>query len=191
MTRPATLEVFEFGATQALVNTLGPSEEWQDGHANGFAEAQSMLGADSSRVREELLQAISDMSFGYAEAKAEILQSLSPLFEALIKTFVPDLARASLIPLIQDCLLAAATDAAQTPLVVCVPPQDVVALTDLLAMDGTLPFTAKSDPALAPGQALVSAGQAEQMIDLSAVLDAAQQTLAALLTPSSKGALNG
>ena len=180
MPRPAQLEVFDTGPQLLQEAPLGPSEEWQEGHAAGFEEARQLAAADSTELRAELVQTLSDMAFGYAEAKAELLRQLEPLFDALIAGFLPGLAAQSLVPLIGERLRAAAADALDQPLVLRVAPGQIVAVSDALAQEAQLPFTAQSDPALGPGQALISGATTGEMIDLDAVLTLTQETLAAL-----------
>lgn len=191
MPKPAQLEVFETGQHTISQEPAGPTEDWQNGHAAGFEEARVLAEADANALGAEIVQSLSDMSFGFAEARAAVLQQLEPLFDALISKFLPEFAAQSMVPMIRDRLMAIAADAIDRPLTLSVPPDQIVAVSDLLAEAPNLPFTARSDPTLGSGQALVSAADHEEMIDLGAVLAVAQETLSALADTPQERSQNG
>ncbi len=180
MTKPAQLEVFDFGIPIEAQTASGPSQEWQDGHAIGLQEALAATEAESLRLKVELVQTLSDKQFGYQEAKAEILNHLTPLFEALVTGFLPRYAQATLVPMLREELMATASACLDTPITIGVAPQNIEALSDVLAETPQLPFVARSDPSLALAQATFSGGPQDQMIDLDGLLAMVQETLASL-----------
>ena len=191
MLKPAQLEVFEVGSAPLGPEPDGPSEDWQNGHAAGFEEARVLIEADANALGSELVQTLSDMSFGIAEARAEIMSQLAPLFDVLISKFLPDFAAQTLVPLVRERMLSVAAEALERPLTLRVAPDQIVAVSDALAETPHLPFTALSDPTLGAGQALISAPGHEEMVDLGAILALAQETLAALTDTLQERSHNG
>jgi flagellar biosynthesis/type III secretory pathway protein FliH len=183
--------VFDFDRAAPNPQPSGPSEEWQEGHAAGYEEARVLFEADAARVSVELVQTLSDMGFGYAEAQADLLNGLVPLCDALIAQFLPEFARQALVPVIRDQLVEVAAAGLDEPLLLSVAPDQIVAISDALAAESHLNFTARSDPSLGAGQALISASHSERLVDLDAVLALAKETLMALVKNSEERSQNG
>lgn len=180
MSKPAQLEVFDFGAPSILVGADGQSDDWHEGHAVGLQDAQIAANEDAGRLKGELVQTLADMQFGYVEAKAEILSQLGPLFDALIVGFLPRLSVASLVPRLREELTEIVAQTVEEPLQLTVAPLHIVAVSDLLSEMPDLPFTARADPSLGTSQAIVSGMKRDQIIDLDGLLEMAQKTLSAV-----------
>lgn len=177
MARLAVLESFD---TAAPPEPGGPGPDWLAGHAAGFDEGQAAARAEASALSAETAQRIADLCFGYAEAEAQILARLRPLFRALADRIVPAVLQDTLgVALAEELDAAVVADLAR-PAVLRVPPEDHAAVGSALAALARAPFVLRADPALGRGQALIETPVQSTAFDcgrLAADVDAALAAL--------------
>lgn len=157
---------------------------WADGHAAGLAEGRA-LGAAEARARqgalsEELAQALADMAWTYAEARAEVLAGLQPLLGLVAQRLLPAVAGAALGPWLAEMAAAAQGDTAA--LTIAVHPAQVAAVLPHLGASGVAVI---ADPSLSPHAARV-AGRDETLLDLDACLAGIAAALSAITDPSQR-----
>ncbi len=180
MARAPLLEDFDDVLTREDEPPSGPSADFLAGQAEGYAAGQAAAEADAGRLRAEIAQAFADMSFGYAEARRHVLTALQPLFAAVIDGFLPDLARAALVPQLRTLLMAAAEADGAQPVEIILHPSQIAAVAAALDGQGGVPLTLRGDPTLGPGQAFLATATQETALDLDAMRDAMRDVLAAI-----------
>lgn len=177
---PILLEAFD--VLPSPPEPAGPSPDWLDGQAAGFAEglAQGAAEAEASaaRLTRELAQSLQDMAFGYAEAREQVLASLRPLFAVLMDRLLPQAATEALGPWIAQALMDAARSDSATPIVVEVHPDRVEAVRACLPPGS--PATLRPDASLGHGAARIGTPLGESDLDLDACLAAMREALSAL-----------
>ncbi|SMY08218.1 hypothetical protein [Flavimaricola marinus] len=178
MAKPAFLEPFEVidggGDSQ-------PSEDWQNGHDAGYAEGLAASEAEQNVLSAALVQTFSDMRFGYHEAREHMMVALRPMFDSLIKAFVPAFAHEMLVPHIVAELAAKAMENADAPVTISVAPGQRADVADALSRFTDLPFELHGDAALSPAQAILHSTQGEVAIDLDSLIAQTKDILSALL----------
>ena len=188
MAKPAFLEAFEViegGASSE------PSDDWVAGHAAGLAEALANHQSDQQALSAELIQTLSDMSFGYHEAHGHLQRSLEPLFAALVSGFLPRFAAQMLIPMLTEELMAMATADLNSPIALCVSPGQVDAVGAAIAQLADFPIVLRPDPTLSAGQAILRGTSAETLLDFDELLTQSQGILSALVDAPSQRSEHG
>jgi phage tail protein X len=179
MSRSPVLERFD----QLSDHPLGPmsaSGEWRAGHAAGLAEAATAAAARQDLLRDNLVQAVADLKFNFAEARAHLLGALTPLFRTLAETVLPDIAQASLAPQVVDHLCRAAEADMNRPVHLCLSPEDIPVVETALARSHLPLLRVTADHGLAAGQACLMSGTAETVLDTPALCAAIRASLLAL-----------
>lgn len=187
---PLLLEAFD---APVPVLPSGPSPDWLDGHAVGLADGRTEgrieAEARSDHLSGELAQQLQEMTFGYAEARGQVLASLRPLFALLVDSLLPAMAAEALGPWIVEALLHAARVDSAAPLVLALHP-DRIAVVGACLPPG-FPATLRADPTLTPQAARMSLGPQETDLDLDACLAALREALSALLDETSRKVRHG
>ena len=171
------LEAFDDPEDACEAVPEGPSEDWLDGHAAGVAEGAACAARDAARRSAELTQALSDLGFTLAEARRVVLDSLSPLFSALVDKIVPQLLEASAVTHAVDLLSAAAADQCDPPVALSVHPDLVDTLAEALAGLPSAPVDLRSDETLGRLEIVLSRRDSDRSLDL----DRLTEELASLL----------
>lgn len=188
MPKPAKLEAFELiqgGATDQ------PSQDWVAGHAAGLAEAAAEIQKDQADLSEQLVQTLSDMAFGYHEARAHMISALVPMFTQLIDALVPRLAHEMLVPHIAGHLADRASDAIGSPVTIALNPGEIDSVAASLAGLKDSPCKFHADPALSAGQAVIQTGADDHLLDLDDLVRQTQAILATLIDASQQGLNHG
>ena len=169
------LEDFEAASPD---ESAGPAPESLPGFEAGFAAGLEAARRETERLDAELVQTLSDMKFGFAEARQTVLAGLGPLFDVLADRLLPQLSE----PLFRTRLIAALQTAAGRqlgqPIRLSVAPGQVDALTRLLPRVTGIDLEVQPNPRLTPHAALISQGVSEQAIDIDRVLSESGEILA-------------
>lgn len=175
--------------------SAGPSAEWMAGHAAGLAEghaaAQTEARQDQSRLQNDLVQSVSDMTFVYAEAEQAILTHLIPLFSGIGAHLLPGMEQAALAAQLVQNLRDIARDMCPGRITLRVSATDLVAVSHALQGDLRDAVTVTADPALSPGTATWSAGDSIKQINIAAVFAQIQSTLRATVHEIERKNANG
>ncbi len=149
------------------------------GYDAGFAAGMAEAAAAQAAVDAALVQAIEDISFGFAEARQIILQGLTPLFEALVAKILP----ATVDTTYHTRLVAQLTDAAHAdvrqPCELIVHPDQVAAVSHLVAQLGSQDVAIKGGAEQPLHAALIQRGPVETAIDAEAVLEGLKEIMTA------------
>ncbi len=172
--RPLKLEVFDTGekpATATVVMQGSDLDEarlaaYEQGFTAGWDDATAAASDDQSRMRTELGRNLQALSFTFHEARTHVLRALAPLLEEMTGRLLPELARASLAPLVLETLMPLAETLAETPVAIVLNPAARPAVEALLQEATGLPFTLRDEPTLGEGQVYLRLGDSETRIDL-------------------------
>jgi flagellar assembly protein FliH len=179
---PLRLEVFETQAEPArttVVTDLSAMEEarlaaYEQGYTAGWDDAVAAQSDDQTRLSAEIARNLQELSFTYQEARGHVLRAIEPLLAEMAARILPDMARATLAPMIVETLRPLAATLADTPVILAVNPVARPAVEALVDRAGALPVTIESEPTLGEGQARLRFGDSETRIDLDrAVTDIA------------------
>jgi len=182
--RPAELEFFDDRELLSRSSDPANSEAWQQGYAAGHAEATQQALANNTQLQDSVVQALQEMAFGFAEARALLVNDLRPLFEASCAQFFPVLADAALPAQIVSALMDLAEERVQQPLKLHLPPDQVTAVNAALTRATALPFEAVADPALGPNQAIIVGGAQDVMIDFDGLTSLVRSSFEAVTEPT-------
>jgi flagellar biosynthesis/type III secretory pathway protein FliH len=181
MARIPVLECFDPSQDSAATErNRVPSPIWEEGHAQGLADGRALAEAEQAALSAEVAQALADMAFGYAEARATILHGLRPLFAALISRALPGISDTAHGLHVIRMLDEAVEKDSTTPAELSVHPDHVPALTSLLPYAVGMPVMLVADPGVRRDQAFLRNGRAETALDVGAMIAATQAALGAI-----------
>ncbi len=177
MTKFLTLEDF---AKPHPAAPLPTRVEDLPGYDAGYAAAMADSAAVQTRLSDDTVQAISDITFGFAEARLYVMAGLVPLFQILVDRLMPT----SLPHSFRAQVVARLTDAARSdishPFRVTLNPCQIAAISNVLPPTIGRLVVLDSDPALSPHSALISAGETETALDYDTLHADIAKALAAL-----------
>jgi flagellar assembly protein FliH len=156
------------------------SQDWHDGHAAGFAAGQAVMERQQDRLREDVVQAVLDMNFTFAEARTQVLKSLAPLLDRVVSQLLPAMSRDVTVPRIVEMMLAAAQLDSRAPMAIHVHPTVLAGLHAAWPAGAATAVTLIPDPGLSPGQALMQHNETETLLDPEGVLLRVREIFATL-----------
>ena len=136
------------------------------GYAAGWDDAVGAQNDDAARLKSEVARSVQAMAFGFQEARAHLLKSLAPLIAAMVGKLLPDVARASLGPIVLDQLMPMAEVLTDTPVTILLHPRARENIEALLLGAPGLPVTLVEDRNLGEGQVYLKSPEVETLIDL-------------------------
>ena len=204
MTAPALL-LEDFGTDTPATALSGPARDpspgpdaleearlagFEAGFRAGWDDATAALGEADDGARAAALAKLQEMSFGFHEARSQLLGRLGPMLEALLARILPEIARETLGPAILEALTAPLHAAAAEPPALHLHPDGRRAVEAFLAGAGAPPLRLVADPALGAGEALLlpadPAGEAvaiEGEVMIETMLARLRDALASLHAP--------
>jgi flagellar biosynthesis/type III secretory pathway protein FliH len=136
------------------------------GYAAGWDDAVGAQSDDAARLKAEVARSVQAMAFGFQEARAHLLKSLAPLIAAMVGKLLPDVARASLAPMVLDQLMPMAEVLTDAPVTILLHPRAREAMEALLLNAPGLPVTLVEDRNLGEGQVYLKSPMVESLIDM-------------------------
>lgn len=181
-----TLEEFE--AESSRVSEAGSSidatelEElrlaaFETGYKAGWDDAISAGSSAEAEQRNEVARALQALSFTFHDARAHVLQALSPLMAEVAARLLPEIAHAALPHLVVEALAPYAEIASEAPLMVLVNPESRDRVEELIGTRSGLPLRFVETADLGPGQVGLRLGETETRVDLDAALLAIRSAL--------------
>lgn len=150
---------------------------FDEGYRNGWEDCAKAEAESNHRIGADLAANLQDLSLSYAEARADVLAALGPLFEDMAAQLLPVLAAEAVAPAVIAELRAAAEAASDGRAVLFASPGAMPALARLIEMQEGLDIELRAEPAFAEGQVSLRFGTERRDIDLS---DAAQRMAEAI-----------
>lgn len=175
MTKSALLECFD------TVTSAKPATDtaFQSGYEAGYTAAQTEHNADTTRLNADVVQAIADLEYTYAEVRAAVIQSLAPLMNEIAGTVLPGMIGDSYHAHLADVLLRAANKYAVADFAITVHPAQLSPVQ--IALSRT-EYHVKilSDPTLPDYGAWISHAQGDVHVDVTAILAELSEILTAI-----------
>lgn len=168
----------DFGATSdgATVSLSDVAVEelrlsaFEDGYQAGWDDSVRSQSEDGRRITADLAQNLQDLHFTYEEAYCAIMASLRPLFQEMLSSVLPRLARETLAPRLVETLHDLARLHGRQPVEITASPADLPMLGTIITAPGDLDVSLAADDTLARGQVHLRFGHSEHEIDLPEVL---------------------
>ncbi len=174
----------------AEVADPGPNPDYENGYAAGFADATTVAAAADERLRQDLVQALTDMTFTYREAQQDIMESLRGLITALIQSILPHCITESVTRQIVDLVLATQTATSSKTITVHVHPDQLCAVQGATAEIGEI-VTVMTDASLTPNAAWIGQAGAETYLDMDQLLAEISAILTSLTDYDQRKIQNG
>lgn len=77
-------------------------DAYESGYKSGWDDANSETAASDHRIAADLERSLTDLSFTYEEARAEVLRGMSGLMTSILTSFLPRLAADAVLPRVSD-----------------------------------------------------------------------------------------
>lgn len=184
MTLSALLRDFDPSAPDAPKQ---PSADFQTGFEAGYAAARAEAERQQTRLSDELVVALSDLGFGYNEARRHIVRSLAPFMDALIGQMMPAMLGEAFAAHVVSALLAQADVAVSAPIPVMVHPENVERLT-AFAANAPLPLDIRADAQLGPNEARRVVNNQLTAFDLSPLAECVTNSIATIFDENERKA---
>ena len=157
--------------------------EYQRGYAAALAAARIEFAQAQSSSRDEVSQALQTARFSYVEARAALIQQLSPVFDAISTRLLPQLGHAALIIHVYDAMAQAAANAMSETPTFTMHPDMLLAISAIIDADELEQVKLIADPEQGPLVMWVDSKPQPKMIDMSAAIAEIAAALAALSPP--------
>ena len=187
----ALLFAFEDFASPAVARPEPQRPEDLPGYAEGHAAAMAEVAAHQSHLSQDVVQAISDISFGFAEARLHVMTSLEPLFRVLVDRLLPATLPDSFRTHVVATLIAAAKADIAQPFHLTLHPKQIESVAAILPPTLSALVTLTADGALSRHSATIRHGRMETAIDHDALQADIVQALSALFDHNTESKANG
>lgn len=153
---------------------------FEEGYASGWEDAKTAEEAARQRVAAEFERNVEAISFSYHEAVEAVRSELDGFLEAFVTSFLPEIVPDLTAAFLRDELRQIGMGAVPTNLEIVVSSSEAPFLQGLLSDHKALDMALVEDGSLAPHQVFVRSEQQERCIDLSPLISALQEQLAAI-----------
>lgn len=176
-TGPLTAEEDDALADMQLVS-------FDKGYQAGWEDALKAHERDAGTAAVGIAQNLQDMAFTHREAYLKLSSAMKPLLSLIVQQLLPPVAQKVLGAHLLEQLASLMDTHADAAIEIVVSPDNLADLQALLSDMARLPFTLTGDPQLGGGQAYLQVGNAEQEINLDAVLSGISEALEAFFDQS-------
>ncbi len=188
MTGLAFLETFDAPAPS---QTESIRVDEMPGYAEGFSAGEAAQKLGQETLRADLVEKLTEMSFGYVEAQKAIFDALETFFETLASKILPDIVTDVQHAQIVSALNACAQADAASPVTIFVSPNQVEALRTALPDPLPLPVQITASNRLDDGEFLLSQTKAETSLNATVMVEAIQEILANYAIPHTQEHTHG
>lgn len=182
------LEQFEAGGN---ATPFTPPVQDLPGYDAGYEAGLADAALQNRQISAALVDRLTEMRFGYAEAQQALMQALTPFVSALANQVLPalsdDLTRAH----IKDALFAAAKADIASPIVLTFHPDSATLVRDAIADVAHVEIQLTEDAALGLHEVYVGHAGSETQLDVATLISGFQLALSNISTPMVGGATNG
>lgn len=167
----------------------GPSDDYLKGFEDGAAAARAIAEKQEDQLRSELVASLSDLTFGYQEARSNFAQTFRPIFTAISDQIVPAVLKETLAHHLIETLETVAAGALDGQVTILMNPQDAETFGSDLT--GQIPTVAIVADATVPlGTAVIGNGSSETVFDPADLIKRIQNALGALTDIHTNEAIN-
>ncbi len=175
MAHVLSLESFE----DALTESSGPSADFDQGYQEGLAAGVATVQAETEALSAAFVQTMSDIDFTYAEARGQILASLSPLLTLITEKVLPHCVAAGFTGQLSALLMdAAAADTAANIELHVHPAQQAAVEAAMQALPTKV--TVIGDATVSEHAAWIAQGRSETRLDADRLLARIDEILRAI-----------
>lgn len=159
----AALKLESFGDDQ--LEEAAANAEYENGYTAGYEAAQQAAAQEADRLTAELVQALSDMSFTYSEARQDFILSLGNLVTALTSSVLPHCVASGFAGQVADLIMQTFASQNNAAIRVNVHPEQVAALTAATDQISAL-VSVVGDPRLTRHMAWIGQDGTEIQVDM-------------------------
>lgn len=171
------LERFEGDGANLYVE----SADYLRGKADGLSLAETQNSAKIAQSLNEVSSKLTDMAFGYQEARHHILEQMQPLVRQIADKVLPEIAQISFGVHLSEVINSELQNSASLPIQIAVAPHMLPSFDGMPEFDHCV-FVA--DPNLEDGQALIQQDASEVFLDLPSLILSLRTALNALESPN-------
>lgn len=175
------LEVFDddpvpgAGKSETVVLDVNALEEaklsaYESGYTAGWDDAAAAEADAQNRISADLARSLQGLSFTYHEARTHVVKAIEPLLQEVVDRLLPQIARATLGPVVVETISPIAADLVDVPITLVLNPVARPAVEALLEKTSSLPFTIVDEPTLGEGQVYLRLGEVEREVNLDHAL---------------------
>jgi len=187
MSKLTFLEDFDVHTAPAQIEAVSVQ---QPSYEQGCDDGRKQVLAEQDHLKSDLIEKITDLSFVYAEARAEIINGLKPLFDALADKVLPELASQIHQTKITEFLLSEATGSMDRPITLRVPNGDAGALMNALPEEMIAKVQVLADPSLFDGEVAIGTSSDCVNFDTGKLVQDVSEVLRAIHIPTEDLAQN-
>jgi len=169
---PIILENFDFGTEPNQIESV----DYHRGVEDGIAEANASIELRRAKAISDLNATLSDLVFGYEEARQQMLSKIAPLMMQISSQIVPTILENTFRQHLFETLNNAIEIECASDFKILVSPENAPLFNDS-EVGEQLAYDILPDAHLTAGQAIVSCGEASQILDLTALTDTLQTAL--------------
>lgn len=166
-------------------------DAYENGFQAGATDALAAFQAEEARLSADLVTTLRDLSFGFHEASAHVMSSVTPVLKAVIDTVLPRMMAETVGYTILEAVEPLVEEASGIPVRLLVSPEEAPALRQIIGESADVPFVIVEDPALRQGRAHLKIGTIERQIDISGVLDRISTAVDAITELNTRISANG
>lgn len=176
--RALRLEVLGSGpAPMALASTAGGDTEelrleaYEGGYQSGWDDATAEREKSDQLIAADLERNLADISFTYAEARAEVLKGFGGLLNSILTRFLPTIAAEAVGPLVNSELEALLHDLGDQRCEILASPRTAAQLEWLISRHLEADLHIIPEPAFADGRVALRFDSEEREIDISGLVE--------------------
>jgi flagellar assembly protein FliH len=155
------------------VNAVDLEEErlaaYEKGYSAGWEDAATAHAEEQGHISTEFARNLQDLSFTFHEAQAALVRDMEAILSGIVERVLPGALR----PALAELVVGRALDMTRRPgqvVEIVVAPENVARVEALCQGRPSPPLRIAAEPSLGGGQAFVRFAEAEEKIDLDAIL---------------------
>lgn len=184
MAMSLVLDCFDTTETDGVDPAI--SEAYKHGFAAGLETKKTEIESNKAILEDNLIAAISDLGFGYVEARAHLADGLRGLFSTITNRLVPEMVEATFAAHLAGELLAQCEAALSRPITLHLHPDKVGTVEPFLSAATGLTITCVGDETLGPSEARWGSANQEMTYDLAPLAASIRTALEAVLYETTK-----
>jgi flagellar assembly protein FliH len=164
----------DFSKSNSVVETRDVDNEklvsFEEGYQAGWDDATNAQRVSEANLCDALVENLQEISFGFHEAKRELIREIQPLFDQIFDTFLPELIKVSIGPYIVEKIMALTREASDQLLLVEVSVDDYPSLRTFFDAQNLSSFELREQSNLTASQVVLKIGEKEIEINFDQAL---------------------
>ena len=138
---------------------------FEQGYTAGWDDSLKTQTEEKHRITDALAKNLEDLNFTYEEAYTQMVQSVVPVFDAMVDQVLPQVMRDAIGHKVAEHVRAMVSDQDQHPVRLCVSEGYGPLLRPAVTTATSMPVTVYEDSSLSEGQAFLRIGDKEVELD--------------------------